>query len=45
MSIFIISITRVYHLFRKDPRPLVIVSTADIPILHSAEVVHFHYES
>jgi hypothetical protein len=26
------------------PRPLVTVSTADIPILHSIEVVHFHYE-
>jgi len=27
------------------PRPLVTVSTADIPVLHSAEVVHFHCES
>jgi len=27
------------------PRPLVIVSTADISVLHSAEVVHFHCES
>ena len=33
------------HLFHKGPRPLVTVSTADIPILHSAEVVHFHCES
>jgi len=27
------------------PRPLVTVSTADIPVFHSAEVVHFHCES
>jgi hypothetical protein len=33
------------HLFHKGLRPLVTVSTADIPVLHSAEVVHFHYES
>ena len=26
-------------------RPLVTVSTVDIPVLHSAEVVHFHCES
>ena len=45
MSIFIISIISVHHLFCKGPRPLVTMSTADIPILHSAEVVHFHCES
>ena len=33
------------HLFYKGPRPLMTMSTADIPVLHSAEVVHFHYES
>jgi hypothetical protein len=33
------------YLFRKGPRPLVTVSMADIPVLHFAEVVHFHYES
>jgi hypothetical protein len=33
------------HLFRKGPRPLVTVSTADISVLHSAEVVHFQCES
>jgi hypothetical protein len=33
------------YLFHKGPRPLVTVSTADIPVLHSAEVVHFHCES
>jgi hypothetical protein len=33
------------HLFRKGSRPLVIVSMADIPVLHSAEVVHFHCKS
>ena len=27
------------------PRPLVTMSTADIPVLHSTEVVHFHFES
>ena len=26
-------------------RLLMIVSMADIPVLHSVEVVHFHYES
>jgi hypothetical protein len=48
MSINIINIniiTGVHHLFCKGPRPLVTVSTADIPVLHSAEVVHFHHES
>jgi hypothetical protein len=29
------------HIFHKGPRPLVTVSTADIPVLHSAEDVHF----
>jgi hypothetical protein len=33
------------HLFHKGPRPLVTVSTADIPVLHSADVVYFHRES
>jgi hypothetical protein len=32
-------------LFHKGLRPLVTVSTAVITVLHSAEVVHFHYES
>ena len=45
MSIYIISIISVHHLFRMGPRLLVTVSTDDIPVLHSAEVVHFHYES
>ena len=45
MSIFIIRIISIHHLFRKGPRPLVTVSTADIPVLHSTEVVHFHCES
>jgi hypothetical protein len=30
------------HLFCKGLRPLVTVSTTNIPVLHSAEVVHFH---
>jgi hypothetical protein len=33
------------HQFCKGPMPLVTVSTADIPVLHSTEVVHFHRES
>jgi hypothetical protein len=48
MSINIINIniiTSVHHLFCKGPRPLVTVSTANIPVLHFAEVVHFHCES
>ena len=45
MSIFIIGIIHVLHLFRKGPRPLMTMNTADIPVLHSTEVVHFHYES
>jgi hypothetical protein len=32
-------------LFHMGPRPLVTMSTADIPVLHYAEVVHFHCES
>jgi hypothetical protein len=32
-------------LFYKGPRPLVTVSSADMLVLHSAEVVHFHCES
>jgi hypothetical protein len=43
--ISIIIIISVHHLFYKSLRPLVTVSTADIPVLHSVEVVHFHYES
>jgi hypothetical protein len=43
--ISIIITISVHHLFCKGPRPLVTVSTADIPVLHSAEVVHFHHES
>ena len=31
--------------FVNVPRPLVTVSTADILVLHFAEVVHFHRES
>jgi hypothetical protein len=30
------------QLFHKGSRLLVTVSTADIPVLHSADVVHFH---
>ena len=45
MCIFIIGIIHVLYLFRKGPRTLMTVSTADIPVLHSAEVVHFHCES
>ena len=33
------------NLFHKGLRPLVTMSTADIPVLHSIEVVHFHCES
>ena len=44
MSIFIISIISVHHLFRKGSKPLMTVSTADILVLHSAEVVHSHCE-
>jgi hypothetical protein len=29
---------------KRVPRPLVTVSMTDIPVLHSAEVVHFHHE-
>jgi hypothetical protein len=43
--ISIIIIISVHHLFCKGPRPLVTVSTTDIPVLHSTEVVHFHCES
>jgi hypothetical protein len=35
-------IISVHRLFSKEPRPLVSVSTADISILHSAEVVHLY---
>jgi hypothetical protein len=48
MSINIISIIiiiSVHRLFCKGSRPLVIVSTAVITVLHSVEVVHFHCES
>ena len=45
MRTFIISIISVHHLFCKGPRPLVTVSTVDILVLHSTEVVHFHCES
>jgi hypothetical protein len=43
--ISIIITISVHHLFCKGPKPPVTVSTADIPVLHSAEVVHFHHES
>jgi hypothetical protein len=43
--ISIIITISIHHLFCKGLRPLVTVSTADIPVLHSAEVVHFHCES
>jgi hypothetical protein len=43
--ISIIIIISAHHLFCKDPRPLVTVSTAVITVLHSTEVVHFHCES
>ena len=33
------------HLFHKGLRPLVTVSTADIPVLHSSKFVHFTRES
>jgi hypothetical protein len=32
------------YIFHKGPRPLVTMSTVDIPVLHSAEVVNFHHE-
>ena len=44
MSIFIISIISIHHLFCKGSKPLMTVSTADILVLHSAEVVHSHCE-
>jgi hypothetical protein len=44
MSICIISIISVHHLLSKEPRMLVTMSMADIPVFHSAEVVHFHHK-
>jgi hypothetical protein len=33
------------HIFHKSLKPLMTMSMADIPVLHSAEVVQFHRES
>ena len=45
MSIFIISIISVHHLFHKGSKAARDREIVDIPVLHSAEVVHFHCES